>query len=94
MTSISNSYNLSIELQEAAREAMIRFNLHEYSRVLLCVMNNEDKEVRLLVNESMPEGNHKVLFAFGNLEPDEYLIRLLINNVDSVDIETLNIKIH
>lgn len=94
MTEVTHHYNLNIEFEEPARQATIHFHLEQKSQVLLCVMNHEDKEVRLLVNESLPQGRHTVLFAFGNLQPDLYLVRLLINNDDAVDIETLNINIH
>jgi hypothetical protein len=89
---MSTYYELNIEMQE--KQAAIRFCLHQKSDVLLRVMNADDKEVRLLINETMPEGKHSTLFSFGNLEPDEYIIRLLINREDAIDIETLNIKIN
>ena len=92
MEQISNGYNLNAEMNE--REAAIHFCLQEKSEVLLRVMSAEDKEVRLLINETMPEGKHNTLFSFGNLQPDDYVVRLIINNKDSIDIETLNIKIH
>lgn len=86
-------YDLNVEIN-ATREASIHFYLHKKSEVVLRIMNAEDKEVRLLINETMPQGNHKTFFSFGNLKPNDYVVRLIINNKDSIDIETLNIKIH
>ena len=94
MKNITNSYKLNIELHEASRQAAIHFHLSEASEVLLRVMSTDDKEVRLLINEIMPAGKHSAFFSFGNLQPDEYIIRLLVNSREAVDIETLNIKIH
>jgi hypothetical protein len=93
MKNISTGYELNVELHETLRQAAIHFNLSESSEVLLRVMNTDDKEVRLLINENMPAGKHSAFFSFGNLHPDEYIIRLLVNSKDAVDIETVNIKI-
>ena len=50
-------------------------------------------EVRLLINEIIAAGEHSILFSFGNLQPADYRIRLIVNNDTAIDIENENFKI-
>ncbi len=78
----------------AERLARIKFYLEKKSHVVLRVFNSEDKEVRLLINELLPAGAQNIVFSFGNLSTAEYIIRLVVNGENAVDIETVNIKIN
>lgn len=92
MTELSNGYNLQV-LPYEGRKAYILFNLALESHIVLSVINAADKEVRLLINEPLTAGRQRILFSYGNLEPEEYRIRLMINNDDTIDIENFNFKI-
>ncbi len=75
------------------REAHIHFKLPHKSFVVLKIMSDENVEVRMLINEILAQGEHRILFGYGNLQPAGYMIRLMVNNDAAIDIENLHFKI-
>lgn len=92
MSRTTADHGLTIIRVDDLRQAFIHFNIYRTCDVLLKVMSEEDKEVRLLLNEELAEGSHSAAFSFGTLS-GRYNIRLVINTVDAIDIETQPIKI-
>lgn len=87
-----STYALKV-VRSAEREAHIHFKLLHKSFVVLKIMSSENMEVRLLINEILAAGEHSILFSFGNLQPADYRIRLIVNNDTAIDIENENFKI-
>jgi hypothetical protein len=85
-------YQLKIESSGNGKDGYICFSLNRKSFVVLKVTTPELHELRLLVNEELPEGPHRFFFETGNLYQPEYVIRLFVNNETSIDIEHLNFK--
>ena len=88
----TTNYNLKIILIDDLRQAFIQFNTYMDCYVHLKVMNEDDKEVRILLNERLSEGIHNVPFNFGNLMGN-YIIRLAVNTQEAIDIENQTIQI-
>lgn len=86
-------YQLKIEASGNGKNGYISFALAQKSFVVLKVTTPELFELRLLVNEELPAGQHRFFFDTGNLYHPEYVIRLFVNNETSIDIEHLNFKI-
>lgn len=93
MEQITNSYELRMETISDGKEAYVHFNLEQRSFVILKITTEDLVEVRLLLNEILMAGRQKIFFSLGNLSSDNYLIRLIINKENSIDIENLNFKI-
>ena len=93
MEKISNGYELSMETTGNGNDTYIHFNLEQESDVILRIMTTDFVEVRLLVNELMMPGEQRILFSPGNLSADTYVVRLIINKENAIDIENLNFKI-
>ena len=92
MEQTSSVYALEV-FPGAEREAHIHFKLPHKSFVVLKIMSDENVEVRLLINEILAPGIQNILFSYGNLQPADYRIRLMVNNDDAIDIENLHFKI-
>ncbi len=92
MNKTTSHHGLKIIRVDDLRQAFIQFNTHYTCDVMLKVMSEEDKEVRMLLNEELTEGSHSVAFSFGTLS-GTFNIRLVINTPDSIDIETETINI-
>jgi hypothetical protein len=92
MNQPSADHKLTIIRVDDLRQAFIHFKIYRTCDVLLKVMSEDDKEVRLLLNEELTEGSHSVAFSFGTLS-GIYNIRLVINTADAIDIDTQPIKI-
>ena len=92
MNLTASDQGLSIIRVDDLRQAFIQFNTHDTCDVILKVMSEEDKEVRMLLNEALVKGSHSVGFNFGALS-GTYNIRLVINTIDAIVIETKQIKI-
>ena len=86
------NYGLKIIPIDDLRQAFIQFNTYTEGYVILKVMNEEDKEVRILLNERLSKGVHNVPFNFGNLTGN-YIIRLAVNMQEAIDIENQTIQI-
>ena len=85
-------HGLRIIRVDDLRQAFIQFNTHNTCDVILKVMSEDDKEVRMLLNEELVKGSHSVGFNFGALS-GTFNIRLVINTQDAIIIETQQIKI-
>ncbi len=92
MEQTGSSYALEV-VRSAEREAYIQFKLLHKSFVVLKIMSGDNVEVRLLINEILAAGEHSILFSYGNLQPSDYRIRLMVNNDTAIDIENENFKI-
>ncbi len=92
MNIATSNHGLRIIRVDDLRQAFIQFSTYNTCDVMLKVMSDEDKEVRMLLNEELAEGRHSVGFSFGTLA-GTYNIRLVINTLDAIDIETQLIKI-
>ena len=67
-------YQLKCFPQEGKREAIILFLLPEKSKVTLKINNEEDKEVRMLINEILESAEYEVAFLYGSLAAGNYII--------------------
>lgn len=88
----TSDHGLRIIRVDDLRQAFIQFNMHNTCDVMLKVMSEDDKEVRMMLNEELEEGSHSVGFNFGTLS-GTFNIRLVINTFDAIVIETQQIKI-
>ena len=92
MTPDSTNYKLKIIPIDDMRQAFIQFSTYTDCYVILKVMNEEDKEVRVLLNEKLSGGVHNVPFNFGSLTGN-YIIRLMVNMQEAIDIENQSIQV-
>jgi hypothetical protein len=74
-------------------EALISFSLPEKSKVLLNIYNEQDSEVRLLINEYLQPAAYEVNFLYGNLAAGSYYIKLIVQTENIVDINSIIIQI-
>ena len=86
-------YQLKCFQLPGKREASISFLLPEKSKVLLKINNENDTEVRMLINEILDNEEYEVAFLYGNLMPGNYHIKLIIQTENIIDINSLNIQI-
>jgi hypothetical protein len=86
-TEKSIDYGLAFKKVDNEPKASISFRLNLSAHILLHIFR-ADQEVRLLLNEWLTIGTHHVDFDFGNLGPGEYLIKLMVNMQNTLDIET------
>lgn len=90
---ISHSiHGLKVIRMDDLRQAFIQFHTSQSCDVILRIMTDEEKEVRMLLNETLAEGSHSVAFSFGSLSGN-YHVRLVVNTHNAIDIETQQIKI-
>jgi predicted Ser/Thr protein kinase len=92
MDATTSGYGLTITRNADRLGALIRFHTHQDCDVILRVLNEEEREVRMLLNEELGKGSHSVAFSFGTLSGN-YHIRLVVNTHNAIDIETHKIKI-
>ena len=92
MNVATSNHGLRIIRVDDLRQAFIQFNTYNTCDVMLKVMSEEDKEVRMLLNEELPERSHSVALSFGTFLLN-YNFRIVINTLDAIDIETEQIKI-
>ena len=86
-------YHLKCFQQPGKREAEILFLLPEKSKVVLKINNENDTEVRMLINETLESAEYEVAFLYGNLLAGNYYIKLIIQTENIIDINSLIIQI-
>lgn len=84
--------DLLITPNQSLRQAMISFELQTDCFCTLKIFAKEH-EVRVLLNEFLCNGTNQVLFAYGSLKSTEYLVKLILNTTNSLEIETIKINI-
>lgn len=89
-----STFDLNVKEHEQKKEALISFRLMQKSFVTLKILTYEHEEVRLLLKEILAAREHTIQFSFGNLEPGEYIIKLIVNSESMIDIEQINFKIY
>lgn len=86
-------YDLQIEEKAGAKASLISFVLAEKALVTLKILNEQEQEIRMLLNEEMAAGKHAAEFRHGFLSEGRYCIRLIIQTPKLIDINSLNIAI-
>lgn len=86
-------YDLRIDEKAGAKASLISFVLAEKATVTLKILNEQEQEIRMLLNEEMTAGKHVTEFRHGFLSGGKYCIRLIIQTPKLIDINSLNIVI-
>lgn len=91
-----NSALMNIEVAEVVEthEANIVFETLCSCHAVIKVFDENEYEVRLLLNETISTGKHQTIFNYGNLKTGSYKIKLILNTPQLIEIESiiLNIK--
>ena len=93
MEEVPYSFQLAVEKRVLEKKAKISFVLPYAAHVLLRVFNDEDEEVRLLLNEKINEGEYTIMFNFNQLPSASYTVRLVAETDKAIDKETQTIQL-
>ncbi len=93
MQNVATNYNLSIHKIVDTNSALIQFNILEKSLVILKVVNENDQQIRLLLNEVLQAGHHQASFNYTNLSNGKYIVRLILDDNKTIEIENTIIHI-
>jgi hypothetical protein len=87
MQNVITNYNLFIHKIADTNSVFIQFNILEKSYIILKILNEDDKQVRVLLNETLQQGSHQIPFYYSTLAAGKYIVRLIVDNEMNIDIE-------
>ena len=91
--SVTHPYKLEYELSANNKQAVIFFTIPQPAAVVLKIENAQNKEVRVLLNETLTANNNQSVFSFGNLIAGDYTIKLIVQTENIIDINSITIQI-
>ncbi|MBI3232876.1 MAG: hypothetical protein HYZ42_02350 [Bacteroidetes bacterium] len=95
MSETENSINYMLAFEQSTEESKgyISFQLISSAHILLKIFKS-DREVRMFANELLNAGEHRFSIDFASLGSGEYLVKLMVNTSEALDIESklINIK--
>lgn len=90
-TNIINN-NSHLQIVEDIKTCIV-FHTNSSTHILLKILNENEDTVRLLLNEKVEAGEHKIPFHSSNLNKGKYIVRLMIDDGKSIEIENTVIHI-
>lgn len=85
--------NNTLNIQQVYKTALIGFQLKQAAHTLLKVLNEQEEVIRVLLNETLQQGNHQVSFQHSTQQNSKYIVRLIIDDGNSIEIENTIIHI-
>ncbi len=73
--------------------ANVQFNILSKAHIVLKVLNEQDVTIRLLVNEVLDSGRHNIPFYLSTINKGKHIVRLIVDDGKTIDIENETIHI-